>query len=54
MFIFMFKEFGLYPISNEVFLMGFQQGNIMIKVAFFFLTAVSMVNISEEEIKRMR
>lgn len=35
MFIFMCKEFGLYPVSNGVFLMGFEQGSIMIKVALF-------------------
>lgn len=35
MLIFMFKEFGLYLVSNGVFWMGFEQGSIMIKVALF-------------------
>lgn len=35
MFIFMFKEFRLYPVSSGVFLMGSEQGGIMIKAALF-------------------
>ena len=35
MFIFMFKEFRLYPVSSGVFLMGSEQGSIMIKAALF-------------------
>lgn len=35
MFLFMFKEFGIYPVCNEVFLMGREQGSITIKVALF-------------------
>lgn len=35
MLMFMFKEFGLYLVSNGVFWMGFEQGSVVIKVALF-------------------
>lgn len=35
MFLFMFKEFGLYPACNKVFLMGGEQGSITIKETLF-------------------
>lgn len=35
MFIFLFKEFRLYPVSNGVFLMGFEEGSIMFKAPLF-------------------
>lgn len=34
-YIFLFKDFGLYILKNEVFLIGCDQGSIIIKVASF-------------------
>lgn len=42
MFTFMFGEFGLYLVTKRVFLMGFEQGSIVIKVT---LRLVSMINM---------